>query len=517
MAWNYPLIDRLLVGQDRWLAEHPATERALATAWATAKPAGRRKLIAALLAQSQPAGLLLLIRRLHELDPASRDELVRRLDQLQSPLRRCLAGPDDSDTVAIGNALTLIAEGAAGDLAYLVVAKLRHTAPEVRAAAGACLRLLAQKAPAMEPGTAGRLAEAVNDAVARFAHHRHPAVLRAWLALAPRGFAAGGRAVEALQDAEHPAVGPIRELLQDADGPEVRNGLITALAWPTLALAAVAGLRACAAEGQLGPVIAGREHLLDLPAVRRGLSRVGDVAELLPVSPQPLPREPKATETEPACPAWAAWIEALPMPDLDRALRLGRFMASPDPATRLSALRRLLPLADRRRADDPRAVAESATHVQNASENDTDPAIARLAGAWLLARARTEPEGLSAVARSRHASIRTAAGRRLGATAFERMWAAWPRLGDRARLDAARAALRLDPTARTRLESQLRGGGAARQRAVEIVTLADQAGFLDMHPPDKSRNSRKAIDPTPKSIRVQAADHAPASASGDAA
>lgn len=476
MAWNYPLIDRILANQDAWLVEHPSVERALGTAWATARPAGRRKLIAALLKQSRPAGLLMLIRRLHELDADSRDEMSKRLDDLQTPLRQCLAGANDADTVAIGNALSLIAQGAAGDLAYMVVAKLRHRAPEIRAAAGACLRMLAQKASDMPPATAGRLIEAVNDGVVRFAHHRHPAALRAWLALTPRGFAAGGAVVEALQDAEHPAVGPMRELLQEADGPEPRHGLIAALALPTLSLAAVAGLRVCVAQGQLGPVIAGREHLLDLPAVRRGLARVGDATELLPALPTAKPTDGYELDFRGA---WAAWIDALPGPALGKALRLGHLMAVPDPATRLAALRYLFALADRKLTDDPRAVAEAARHVRETAQNDADPDLARLAGTWLLARAQAEPEGLTAVVRSRHAGLRAAASRRLGATAFERLWTAWPRLGDRARLDAARAALRLDPTSRTRLESQLRGGGAARQRAVEIVTVADRAGFLD--------------------------------------
>ena len=488
MAWTYPLIERLLAGQDRWLIEHPSIERALGAAWATARPAGRRQLISALLQSRHPEAPVHLIRRMQALDAASQEELARRVDRLQAPLRRCLSAANDSDVTTIKNALTLIAQGAAGELAYLVVAKLRHPTPEIRAAAGAALRRLAQQASAMDAKNASRLIETVNTAVVNFAHHRHPAVLRAWLALAPRGLTVNGTAVEALQDAEHPAVEPMRDLLKHADGPEVRQGLVAALALPTLALAAVAGLRVCVQAGELDPVIAGRQHLLDLPAVRRGLARGGDPTELMPASAAAEPLDGPAAD-----PAWAAWIAALPLSALGRTARLGDLMRSGRTATRLAAVRGLLPLATSGPGDDPRAAHEARRHLGEAAQHDPDLSVARVAGVWLLSKARSEPEVLGVVSRSRHEALRTLAGRRLGATAFEKLWAAWPRLGDRSRLDAARAALRLDPTARTRLESRLRGGGPLRQRAIEIVTVADQAGFLDGLPEGQASNTSPRV------------------------
>ena len=283
MPWNYTILDRLSLGKHPQL-NHPSVELALSAAWASADAGGKQRLVTAMLHRRQTRGLELLIRRLHELGADARAELVRRAEDLDTPLRKCLGDPAGNDPTPPVNALGLIADGAAGGLADLATSRLRHAHPQVRTAAGACLRLLALKAPQMPPRSATRLADAVNGAVERFAHHRHPAALRAWLALAPRGLAAGGGVVEALQDPDHPAVGPMRELLQAAEGPEVRRGLIAALSFRTLALAATAGLRVCAAQNQLDPVLKDQEHLLDLPAVRRGLARVGDPTELWPLS-----------------------------------------------------------------------------------------------------------------------------------------------------------------------------------------------------------------------------------------
>ena len=142
--------------------------------------------------------------------------------------------------------------------------------------------------------------------------------------------------------------------------------------------------------------------------------------------------------------------------------------------------------------------------LQAVAQRDPRGSIARLAAAWLLsrrgvsaARAAARPKtsrgevngwsggvggGVSGDAEesraagllgSSHEAVRVMAGRRLGGRlgrrAFERVWDAWPRLDDVSRLRAARAALRLDPTARAKLDAALAGDVRDRSRAQSIA------------------------------------------------
>lgn len=471
MAWNYPLLDRIAAGQDRWLIDHPSVERAMGVAWDTADPAGRRKIIATLLQRPRPEGLVVLIQRLHELDPGSRAELAQRIDQLQKPLRLVLSGGAYAqDPAAQINALILIEAAAAGSLAYLVTEKLRSPHDKVRQRAGDSLLGMVSRAEQMGPVDSHRLTEAVNDAVVRYGRHQQPAALQAWLGLAPRGLVAGGAALESLQDADHPAVGPLRERLSTPDHAHDRAGLVACLAIPTLTLAAVAGLRHCIQNDTWGQAIAGREHLLDWSAVRRGLSRAGEPQHLLPASWD--------AQSDAAVAALPAWITALPMSPLDQSIRLGHLTtdATPLPA-RFAATRRLIALAEHAaqqpgQSADPRLLAE-AQHQLLGRADDENASLARLAAAWLLRRQSDlggSDEVLATLSRSRHDAVKQMASRRLATTAFDRLWQAWPKLKATARLDAARAALKVDPLAHRRLESQLKRGGSHRTRALEIVT-----------------------------------------------
>ncbi len=471
MPWNYPLLDRIAAGHDRGLIDHPSVERAMGVAWDTADPAGRRKIIATLLQRRRPEGLVVLIQRLHELDPGSRTELAQRIDQLQKPLRLVLSGKSAAQTTeAQLNALILIEAAAAGSLTYLVTEKLRSPIEAVCQRAEDCLLGMAGRVQQMQAVDGQRLTDAVNDAVVRYARHRRPTALRAWLALAPRGLVTGGRALAALQDADHPAVGPMRVLLQAAEHVHDRAGLVAALAIPTLTLAAVAGLRRCVEEGTWGEAIAGREHLLDWSAVRRGLARAGEPQNLLPTAWEHQP--------EAAVAALPAWIAALPMSPLDQAVRLQALAveAAPLPA-RFAAMRRLMTLAhqavaDPSRSADPRLLGVVQQTLRSRAD-DPHRRLARLAAAWLLSQTVDLGQNdatLATLSRSRHPSVKILASRRLSATAFDRLWLNWPKLSDAARLHAARTALKLDPLAPQRLEHQLRRGGRSRTQAMEIVT-----------------------------------------------
>ena len=358
----------------------------------------------------------------------------------------------------------------AAQLSYLVTARLRHESAEVRAAAGRCLACLVAQRPRMDGRSAHRLAQVIGEAVAHFPHHRHPASLRGWLSLGGQSLALGGPAVEALQDADHPAVLAMREQLQAADDIAVRRGLIPALALPTLALAAVQGLRRCAADDTLLEAIIGQEHLLRLPAVTRGLARAGDAAELLPAAwKQDDPDRPWRDVG--GGPSWVAWVAALPLPAVARVVRLSRLAESADPQTRLAALREAIAICDPDPATrDPQVAHEAQAIARRLARDDEHPAVARLASTWLTAQ-KVPGEILGDLMRSPHEAVRDAAGRRLGAGAFDRLWQNWPKLNASARASAARAAARLDPSTRHRLDELLMRSGPQRDRALEVAEL----------------------------------------------
>ncbi len=419
MAWHYPILDRITAGRDRWLADHPSVERALGAAWVSADPTGRRRIIAALFERSHPAGLVTLIRHFHVLDAGSRAELCQRVGKLHAPLRQVLSG---KEWAAVFNALSIIEAAGAASLTYLVVEKLRHGEDPIRERAGEVLRNLALHRQILTPPNVGRLAEAVDDAVLRYASHQHPAALHAWLALGPRVMTPASKAVAAMESRGHPAVAPLRSLLTAALCVESRRGLVPCLGVPPLTLAAIAGLQACAQRGNLAGALAGHDHLLDLPAIRRGLARAAEPQHLLP-PPQPPASDEQdenhAPAAEPSIPAMAAWIDALPLPPLAKVTRLIPLLDDPSAEVRLAVARRLMGLADPQHQGDPRL----ATEVEQAMLSrlaDPSDALARLAGLWLLRR----PGGLMRfrheLSRCPEASIQAATVRRLRETLRQR-------------------------------------------------------------------------------------------------
>ncbi len=522
MAWHYPLIEDLVDGRWPGLADHTAVDRAVGAAWTTAEGAGKAKLIGLLLHRRQTAGLATLIRHYHELDRPTKDGLASQLGGLHGVLRRMLptTGPDSA--MAVRGGLELIADGIVwarsrprdsdgpspstdkddpgrAGLLDMVAQTLRHPDPGVRERAGQVYLSLCDPMTAdgpearqasLSPRSARRVVEAVGEAVQRYAVHRHPAVLEAWLGLGRRVLTTAGPTAAALHDPEHPAIGGLRELLQHA-GKEsdaarqerIIRGLLPALMWPTLAMAAVQGLRSTREAGRLGSALAGGEALLDLPAIRKTLARAGEPTDLLPESlaqsmaapdsdsfpvnfSEPLPQELETLGL--AEPAWAAWVEALPMGDLAKAVRWGRLARGGGPELRLAALRRLAPFLHPSGECDPRVLAEARAAAKHCAITDPDPAIARLAATHLLTGAPSA-EAAAGLVGSRHPEVRAQASRALGRQAFARVWKAWPKLDHVSRERAARAALRMDPAARPQLDAALQGPEPERRRARTIA------------------------------------------------
>ena len=347
------------------------------------------------------------------------------------------------------------------------------------------------------------MAETLDQAVVHYGNHLHPGALRAWLAQGPAVFAPDSLALQVCNDPEHPAVPALRDLLKNADGPAVRRGLIGLLGLPTLALAAVAGLRKVVQDGpaELARTLHGQGHLLDLPGVQRGIARGGVPEGFWPPA---LTKGRGPDEPHPACDALPAWATALPGSPREVLSRLGPLTATGPVERRLDALRRTMQCA--RPADLPNGARATAPAFRHALQGvlapltaDPDPRIAALATACLQQdRFAHRPSAPRAGYRFRapvppdpHAAqgeptpprpsvprCRRAAARRVAATAFEPLWHAWSRLPAAQRGRAAAAALRLDPTARERLRSATTAhDGAVRARAGEILdTLPTDSG-----------------------------------------
>lgn len=520
MAWNYPLITAIAAAARRrglpgprsaaaTLHGHRALDAALAAAWDTAGQTGRARIVDLQLSRGTPAAAEGLVTQLHRLDGPARTVLLGRVSDLHPALRRMLgrstAAADTPDRTRVTdaqsaiNALWLIEHGDAGVLAYLALPRLRDPDAAVRDAAAACLLGLADgrhrpragaDVPPDHRATAA-VAESLDQAVVQYGNHLNPGALRAWVAQGPAAFDPEAPALAALNDPEHASVPALRELLKNADGPAVRRGLVGLLGLPTLALAAVVGLRRVAEEGSaaLAGVLHGQSHLLDLPAVRRGIARGGQPEALWPAAFA-------RGGTQPACDALPAWAAALPGSPREVLSRLGPLTADGTVARRLDALRRAAQCA---RPADPqdaqRAAAPAFRHALQTTlaplTADPDPRIAAPAAACLQreqADARRpdtppgrrfrapgppDPHAVPGGATPPRPSVprsHRAAARRVAATAFEPLWHAFSRLPAAQRRRAAAAALRLDPTARERLRCAASAhDGAVRTHAQTIL------------------------------------------------
>ncbi|MEE9403517.1 MAG: hypothetical protein V3V20_01375 [Algisphaera sp.] len=491
MGWHYPLLDRLTAAKPRRgrqsplnkLKKHRALDAALAAAWDTAGPQGRARITALQLTRQTPGAAQNLIAHLHHLEAPARTVLLDRVSELHAALRHTLTRNNTGHLhQSRVNALWLIEHGDAGTLAYLAVPELRHTDPTLRQAAENCLCGLARgQHPAAQHRSShctDNLNQAIQRAVADFPIDGHLGALRAWLALGPAAFDLHGPALTALQNPEHPAVSGLRALAKEAATPDIRRGLVGLLGIPNIALAAVAGLRHCAAQAptQLAEALHGRTHLIDLPAVHRGLTRGGNADALWPETADQAPLHP--------CNALPAWATALGGSPTEQLTRLGPLTASGPLARRLDALRRITQLLCHPKANNHlRRVGHTWLEPLAA---DSNPALASLAGTCLLRCAppaanspiQRTPSLTTPAPPTRHPTphvltaehCRRAATRRMAATAFEPLWHSWSRLPAHHRHRAAATALRLDPSARRRLRLALDSHNLDIRHHAQVIT-----------------------------------------------
>ena len=261
--------------------------------------------------------------------------------------------------------------------------------------------------PRIDAESATFLQSAIADAVGTFGRHGRREVLVAMSAMLPRAMTGS---LAHLAHAEHPAVDAMKQLLTKPQQLEVRQSLLALLCVSTLKEAALDGLRYASRTSLLGQVLTST-HLLLLAPARRALARL-TAAEML---------WPKVSEFNkwPASQSrgLAAWATALSTDRLAKIHRLSVLRDSPDTATRLFGLKRLLELG----ADGPQ---DPVLGVIAAYCDDPDPSVIRIAiGQLMRLKYPQLPKLLATLIQSKHEQVRRFACRRLAPVGFVRLWA----------------------------------------------------------------------------------------------
>lgn len=443
----------------------PVVDRAMVAALPSADPHSIHQLTRSLLDRQHPEGTLGLILQYHLLPKHAQRAIVKQANSLFRPLR-CAISRGHSEAPA--NAIRIITEAQCNRLAYLVSEQLRHGPQNLRDLAAVCLRQMAQRyhtdGDAADPGDASYLQAAVEQAVLLFTNHGHNAVLLALTTLLPRPMP---RAWAALTDPSHPAHEPLRRLMGQATDQSVRQGLPALLAIPTLADAAIDGLRQSNQAGQLGDALASF-HLLLHPAARQSLSQLKSPQTLWP-SPQQI-----ATMHPSQSRGLAAWLMALPFGRKARIAHLSRLILAPDTSTRLFALRRLLRLAHE----------TNDRHIQDtiaAFCKDTHVMIARIA-LWHLIHSKYEAMAsiLAQLANSNHADLRQIASQHLAPLGFVRLWNQWQQLAPIQRVATGCAIVKIEPNFHHQLSNKILSHDQnTRLRALAMIYELNQGSFFE--------------------------------------
>lgn len=455
-----------------------SVDRALAASIPTASPQDVPRIVEALLTRGRAGGqtgdkhtqntggggtssegLVSLILQFHTLPEPVQARIIAVATDLFHALREAISRPSSRGAA---NSIQIITQARAAKLAYLLSDQLTHGAPEVRPAAAKGLLELAEHAPTNQPEVMAAILTAVREGVMSFKSHGQTTVLLALAALAPRDMAA---AVSVIEDRNHPTLEPMKRLLTVELPPEVRRGLI---AWSTvrhLSPAAVSGIEKSCDAGHLNDVLAGA-HLLTHGQAVVALRKIVDPERALP-SPQTLAAMSNDRRR------WLpAWINALPFDSARKMDRLGNLHDSPDPATRLAAVRQMIASA----WEGTRGTEE----VIALFSADPEPAIARIALRHLVARRWPGlTKLLLQLVNSPHEDLRRLAGAHLAPLGFARLWDGWPRLNYAQQLAGGAALIKLDPGFHRLLgEKLLAPQRASRLRAIAIIQTLNQGEFF---------------------------------------
>lgn len=457
-------IFRLIQGQ-----ADPAIDRALAAALPTCSAASAGRVVDALLERRGRPAARALIDQFHRLPEPARKRVLAAAGGLGGPLRHAAAA---ARTPAAGNAVALIVEARLWSLAYLITDVLRRGDAERRAAAADALLAMARLCDPAEraggrPGPAadeaGHVAGAVAEALRHYEMHEQGPTLHAALHLMHRHqpvFAS------VLEEAEHPAVAPLRRRIRSGDIPAANRRLVAALAYGGLASAAVKALTRFAAEGRLAEAltdVAGLRH----PAAARALAEHGDAAALWP-DPAQVPAWPAAAQR-----GLVVWARVLGGDTQAVAERLISLSTLDDGAACLAALRGITSLPGLE-PENARAAIEPFAHSPHR-------AVARLATRHLVRASVGGPtRALASLCNSPHPDVAQMAERALAPIGFQRLWDGWPRLRPGQRVALGQALIKIDPRFHAVLADRLAGPSpATTTRALAMITELGQAAFFE--------------------------------------
>ncbi len=446
-------------------------DQAIAAALPSADAVAVRHMVPILLRRGREVGRAALIAQYHRL--ASDDR--QRVQQAVTKLGRALRAASEQSERAAENALELIADARAADLAYLAAALLRSGPSIQRHAAANCLLRLADRAmgttgsdegiatPPADASDVSQIRAAVTEAIDLFDKHDQSSVVRAACALLPLPITpmskSAGRSDARLTRA-------LQSMLRDTTDVRIRRAAPLLLTVPTLRKAATQTLdRLCGVKAWQDVWHFG--HLLALPSSRDALARVETPDRLLPDAKT-------IAETDTATARWAPlWIDALRVPPVDGIACLEALADHAHPAARLAAARRLIEMSDR----DP---SEAPADALAAFCNDADPRIARIAVRHLMRRDWSKlPTLLPTLAKHNDAGLRAMAQRRLAPLAFSRFWTAWPNMKAEQQLAAGRALIKIDPHFHRHLADHLsRPDAKQRLRAINIISTLNQGQFF---------------------------------------
>lgn len=451
----------------------PAVDRAMAEALPTADAEAQHLLVLSLLERRDAAARMALVQYLHLLSPQLQQLIVAQVRGLDAVVR---AAAEQGDPTTRLNVVDVVTRSQSFRLAYLLSAQLHHDDSRVRRAAAAGLLNIAQlvedggggAAASTEPAKDGApaatkpqrvrwLTAALLEGCACYHQHGRQDVLAAAAALGP---ARPKALMQQLTDRRCAAHAVLRDMIRQADRPEIQAALLTYASLATLEPAVVESLSAASTAEHL-PTIWRSAHLLAVPDVRSAVRKVTRGAHLLP-TPTTLTDQPaKVTRLLPR------WVLAVRVERAEQAAALHPLADAADNATRLLALRAL------REVDDP-----AADEVIAALCFDQEPAIARMALRHLKRRQWVGLMRLTVkLVGSPHASVRALAERELAPVGFERLWRHWDQMDASTQQMAGRAVLKIDRRFQEQLAQKLGSAHANdRFKAVMLVRRLELAG-----------------------------------------
>jgi HEAT repeat protein len=453
--------------------EDTCVDRAMAQALPTADPEALKLMGLMLLQRRQVHGTIALVEQFHRLPEPIRQTVLQHAPQLTRALRIAM---DNKKSAGPTNAVHIIQRSGLVRQAYLIADQLRQGQDDLKGESAKCLLEMAQRTSSLDPLTqpdgvpieTDFVVSAVQEAIRFYAQHGRQDVLRAMFSLP---LPAVTRLLNSLGAPGATGAAVIRQtgvMLTRLDTPAVRQALIQALAVPGLHPFAVDGLRVSIDAGNFGESL-GRWHLLLLKRYRNPLKRIKNPENYIPGT---------AFYKKPDVPhqarGLATWLTELPGDPQKQVRMLVTINKAADPATRLSALRKLLAMAHQAPPDAPVHDA-IAGYCADPSQHIVRVALAHLIRCHYPQTARI----LAQLVNSPHVEVQRIAGKRLVPVAFPRLWDSWHRLDHAQRIGAGRALIKIDPGFHTALQDKLHlPDTQAKLRALSIIGELNQGLLL---------------------------------------